>query len=1709
MRNLYSESNRLACFLLFTVMLLGTSYSLQAQLRVPFTQRTSQFSPDKEIYNIRGDFAMFGNTNLTLQNYSNTTANSNNQMIYVDVDGNSNTLNSSSADLVLSTENGAIPACSNIIYAGLYWSGRSSNAASSPNTFTVIKNGVTKIYDKRKVQLRGPGTAAYTEITASPNDIYYPTTNDGFMYSAYAEVTDYVKAHGIGQYTVADMALIEGNGGTTGYYGGWSMVVVYENTQMKYRDVTIFDGHAYVAGNVTADFTIPVSGFRTVQAGPVNVKIGVMAGEGDQNISGDGLDIERWDQGDWKHLEHDDNTQNNFFNSSIHNGGTPRNPFLQNNTGLDIAMFNVDNHNNEFITNNQTSTNFKYLTNQDTYTIFAFVLAVDAYIPQPEGNLVTVSINGQPVDGGALETQPGDEIEYKIFVRNRGTEPINNTKLIVPVPYNTSFINGSITNHIYFSPLPTPNSIMYNPLEGANGSIVWNIGTLPLPANPNTLLGDVTFKFKITEDCTLLKNATCQNVAAVNGFLSGVGAITGTAFQEMNLIQGYEQSGPCIGQAILAPLLITINALDFVNLNCSLTPPVSSYEFCSPGANIPITSLTGGFPPGSRFYNQYPVTFLTTEYNINNPFPSTVGTSQYYAIPPGAIAGCYFPFTITVTTVASQPSAPNVSYCKGAIAEPLTATPSNSNYTLYYYASINGIPQVSITPSTANAGTFTYYVSEGWSATCLGPKKAITVVINQSPTMTAPANVTLQGCATTAITPLPYSATPTGITVAQFTAAGGTINLNGNSPYLLTYSDTSAGTCSAVITRTFSLVTGCGTITTTQTITVNDTTAPVISALPGVTTINCPAIPVFATASATDNCGSFTLLSNDVTTSTCEGTYSITRTWTATDACGNVSTKSQTINVQDVTPPVIGPLPGATTISCPATPQFATPTATDACCTTVTLTFVDVTTPGDCAGEYTIVRTWTATDDCGNSATASQTIHVEDTTAPVISGLPEPSTIECHATPVFAQATAVDSCGSAVTLSSVDTTTMVCMGTYTIVRTWTATDACGNTSTATQTISASDTVPPVISDLPSPSTIECDQTPVFATPTAVDACCTATLTFADVITPGACDGSYTITRTWTAVDMCENYSTATQIINVEDTTAPVFDPLPGPITLTCTSTGRISPNFDQATATDNCSAVTLTFADVITNGSCEGSYSIVRNWTATDDCGNTSTASQTFIIEDTTAPAIGPLPGPTTISCPATPQFVVPTVTDECASETTLTFVDVTTPGDCAGEYTIVRTWTAVDQCNNTATASQTINVEDTTAPVISDLPEPSTIECHATPVFAQATATDSCGSAVTLSSVDTTTTVCMGTYTIVRTWTATDACGNTATATQTISASDTVPPVISELPPPSTIECDQTPVFATPTAVDACCTATLTFKDVITPGDCDGSYTITRTWTAVDMCENFSYATQVINVEDTTAPVIAPLPNPTTLSCDNSNGGIVLNFEQATATDNCSAVTLTFTDVTTNGSCAGSYTVVRTWTATDDCGNTSTATQTISVNDNTAPTAPTAPADVMLSCAGDVPPMITLTATDNCDGSITVSGVDVVTPGTCADSFTIVRTWTFTDACGNTSFVSQTITVGDTVAPVAPAAPADVTVSCEGEVPANVILTAADACGGSISSQGVDVVTPGSCANSYTIVRTWTFTDACGNTSSVSQTINVNDTVAPVISDLPAATTI
>src|SRR5262249_8744454 len=125
---------------------------------------------------------------------------------------------------------------------------------------------------------------------------------------------------------------------------------------------------------------------------------------------------------------------------------------------------------------------------------------------------------------------------------------------------------------------------------------------------------------------------------------------------------------------------------------------------------------------------------------------------------------------------------------------------------------------------------------------------------------------------------------------------------------------------------------------------------------------------------------------------------------------------------------------------------------------------------------------------------------------------------------------------------------------------------------------------------------------------------------------------------------------------------------------------------------------------------------------------------------------------------------------------------------------------------------------------------------------------------------------------------------------------------------------------------------------------------------------------------------------------------------------------------------------VSRLWTAVDNCGNATNRVQTITVRDTTPPLV-TAPANLTIACTDSINPSINTalgraTAVDGCSGASTPTFADQVVPGNCAGSYTVKRTWSSTDACGNTGTALQLITVQDIVPPVL-TAPANKTIAC------------------------------------------------------------------------------
>lgn len=1496
---------------------------------------------------------------------------------------------------------------------------------------TPIIQTYTKNFDKRKIQLMGPGASSYTEFTANNNDIFFPTTTNDYMYSAFVEVTDYVRNHGVGKYSAADMALIEGDGGGTGYFGGWSMIVIYENSLMNNRDITLFDGYAYVAGNATADFELPISGFNTIQTGPVGMKIGLISGEGDLDISGDYFQIKKQSDGTFQSLENGPNSQNNFFGSRISNS-IIRTPNLANNTGVDIAMIQVNNPNNSVIGNNQTETTFKYGSTQDTYIIYAMAMAVDAYNPEIEGQLSNVSINGDPVNANSNVTVvPGDSMEFSVHIRNLGSEPLTGAHISIPIPFNTEYVANSANGTFFISPIPSPNQITYDPNLGANGTLIWNIGDLPLPQNPNDILATLTFSLVATQDCNVLQSA-CSSSIQLNGNIGALGSYTGINSGELPFVLGRETSADCLNTTIPAPLDMQLMTIDFIQQHCQGVPTPVAFNYCELRP-IEITEVIGSFPLGTTFYNTYPVTADSHQYNINNPFPAQIGTTTYYAIPPQPGNGCFYTFTITIQPITTIPVVGNhPEYCINQTALPLTATTSTNGLNLYYFTAVDGQPQSSIIPNTSVAGTFTYYVAEGSSPNCYGEKVPITVTVNANGNITAPANLELNSCSENQeIGGLPISLQTNQITAQQFLNIGGSLSeISGPIAYI----DTISGNCPIQITRTFSAVGSCGPVSAIQTFVIHDTTAPTFTQQLPSLTIGCGENPEFTTPIVTDNCNpNITLNHSDTEVVSSCGNTIWTRTWTATDVCGNSSQISQTITREDVESPIISQSAQNLTLTCEENiegqiqqwlSQNGLAMATDACSEII---WNHNYTPTTLACNQPIQVIFTATDACGNSTETSAQIQIIDTTAPIFTGVLEDINLGCaDEIPTAQNLIAIDGCSGEITgVLSENQTVGNCPNSIVITRTWTFTNACQNSSSVTQTIRKQDQDAPIFELAPIEFTATCLEDFEFPTPVVHDACGSEIqLTFNDSETIGNCPTLRTIVRTWTATDVCGNASELTQMLHITNV-LPTISQQAQDISFECGQDNLLSEwleNHGNAQLTPGCSELSWTHNYQPQNLSCDVPVTVV--FTATDGCGNSIETSAQIHLIDITAPVISQMPQNITVNCSGEVPTAMPlTATDNCMGEISVMPIDHLSEMPCANQFTITRIWNFVDGCGNQSSATQIITVSDTTLPTLPEIPTAISLTCPSElPEAPVLTVVDECsGEVITaISSDEVIEGSCPMSKEIIRTFTFTDVCKNQATIVQHFTINDNIAPTfITEIPVNITSFCSVTiPEAPQIWAVDNCSDAAFmaTMNEEITPGVCSNSYTITRTWTATDLCGNAATASQTIQVSDNEAPVFdITVEEEITVNC-----GEIPAVPAITAFDACSNtnVEVLFHESEEAANCPNTAMIIRTWTAIDACGNETHQTQLIHVIDQTAPVLQTSiPAQLFANC-DEIPAVPELEFTDSCSSEILVDyNESTSTPEN--GQYTITRTWSATDSCLNlTSFIQEVI-VNTGVAPL------------------------------------------------------------------------------------------
>ena len=258
-----------------------------------------------------------------------------------------------------------------------------------------------------------------------------------------------------------------------------------------------------------------------------------------------------------------------------------------------------------------------------------------------------------------------------------------------------------------------------------------------------------------------------------------------------------------------------------------------------------------------------------------------------------------------------------------------------------------------------------------------------------------------------------------------------------------------------------------------------------------------------------------------------------------------------------------------------------------------------------------------------------------------------------------------------------------------------------------------------------------------------------------------------------------------------------------------------------------------------------------------------------------------------------------------------------------------------------------------------------------------------------------------------------------------------------------------------------------------------------------------------LILVEDKLPPIISC--QDVVLACNDPLPGPISAF------DACGPATVTFQDQVQDNQCNGQYQTIitRTHTAVDGSGNFASCIQTISIERGTLADV-AYPANIDIDCQGSSDPVFTGNPTGTTCFNLDYTYTDQFIP-ICGSSTKILREWTVTDWCANAiEMHTQIIKLLDTTGPTMQQL-GNISVGTNSNTcAANVNLPAiglSDNCSG--GSFDVYIQTPLGIIDGNggllldaplgNHVITYFATDGCGNESSYSLTLTVEDNIAPI----------
>ena len=357
---------------------------------------------------VLGDMAATGDAILYVNdpntdNYGGSLSSSTSHYVVSDANFTTNTTdtrkkNASSATLNLP----GIVRGEHIKWAGLFWQGYVHTPSLTPANVTTMMTDVT---GWNQVTLKTPDNTMHAISAplgthdANSSTYHYGVVDNNssrFFYSAYVDVTSLVKStysSTNNTFTVGNIMTTQGkdfadtlyvshaNNGTgqwnpenttVGYFGGWSLVVVYDligtpeaydtSNNEVYKNISLYNGYDFFMtwgdGDVSFEKTISLSGFRTPGSGTVDSNMLFFGGGADQNENGDKLEIQRKKTSLFDSIFNASNPTGEQFNSTYTKHNTPMNVSKAYRHAMDLDMYDVSSS----MDYNQSSTKIKFGT---------------------------------------------------------------------------------------------------------------------------------------------------------------------------------------------------------------------------------------------------------------------------------------------------------------------------------------------------------------------------------------------------------------------------------------------------------------------------------------------------------------------------------------------------------------------------------------------------------------------------------------------------------------------------------------------------------------------------------------------------------------------------------------------------------------------------------------------------------------------------------------------------------------------------------------------------------------------------------------------------------------------------------------------------------------------------------------------------------------------------------------------------------------------------------------------------------------------------------------------------------------------------------------------------------------------------------------------------------------------------------------------------